>query len=181
MAMIALAMANAIKTDMDSVTAGYANPEDAVASDYADAFDGAVKTYIESNCQIMYSWSATLPPTASTPDPVVSFTASVSFASFSIGTPTDIASWGALLAAQIIGGTIAPDDTSFILPPMTFLAGLPLVVTQSGEGSNYLLALTHVCGEIINYIKSLVNTVPVPGTHPPYTVPTPGAIMTTIL
>lgn len=178
MAMIASAMANAIKTKMDTVTAGLGDhPENASPSDYADAFDSAISTYIQDNCVINYSWAATDP--TPTPDPTVSFTASISFPSFSIGNAPDINAWALLLQNAIMGGIISPDDSTFLLPPMSFLLTNPLVITQSGK-TEYLDALTSVSTEIINWIKTLINPTPVAGTHLTYTVPAPGAIMTLI-
>lgn len=172
------AMANAIKSKMDNVTSGLGDhPENANPSDYADAFDSAVSTYIQDNCVINYSWAAT--DSVPTPDPTISFTASVSFPSFSIGNASDINAWALLLQNAIMGGIISPDDSTFLLPPMSFLLVSPLVITQSGK-TEYLEALTSVSNEIVNWIKTLINPTPVAGTHLTYTIPTPGAIMTTI-
>lgn len=180
MAMVASAMVSAIKTEMDALVAALgSNPENADPADFADAFDTAVSTYIQDNCVINYSWSATLPATPFTPDPTVSFTASVSFPSFSIGNAPDINAWALLLQTAIMGGIISPDDVTFLLPPMTFLLTGPLIITQSGE-TEYVAALTSVCTEIINWIKTLINPTPVAGTHLTYTTPTPGAIMVSI-
>lgn len=182
MAMVASVMANTIKTEMDNVTAGNINPEDANPVDYANAFDSSISAYIQDNCIINYSWAATLPTTPFTPDPVISFTASVSFPSFSIGNAPDINAWALLLQSAIMGAIITPDIyvPPFILPSMAFLLTNPLTLTQSGE-TEYLASLTSVCNEIVSWIKTLINPTPVPGTHTPYTLPVPGAIMTTIL
>jgi len=182
MAMIASAMANNIKIEMDAVVAALGTDyESANPADFAAAFDGAVSTYLENNCVITYSWAATLPATPFTPDPVVTFNAHINFPSFSIGNAADINAWALLLQGAIMGAVISADTyvPPFALPPMTFLLTGPLIITQSGE-TEYLPALTSVCTEIIDWIKTLINPTPVPGTHTPYTLPVPGAIMTLI-
>lgn len=124
-----------------------------------------------------------MPPPTSSPDPVVTFNAHVSFASFSVGNPADLSAWALSLQSAIMGATIEPDTAvpPFSLPPMTFLLTGPLVLTQSMEDTDYVSALQHICDELITWIKTLINPTPVVGTHGTFTVPAPGAIMTTIL
>ena len=182
MAMVASGMANDIKTAMDAVVVGLGGDwESADPADFADAFDTAASTYLENNCMVTYSWSATLPASPFTPDPVTSFDAHINFSSFSIGNAVDIDAWALLLQGAIMGAVIAPDIyvPPFALPPMTFLLTGALTLTQSGE-TEYLSALTYICDEIITWIKTLINPTPVAGTHTPCTLPTPGAIMTSI-
>jgi len=181
MPLIPIAMANAIKTEMDNVTNGNTNPEDANPADYGSAFDSAAKQYIEDNCLIVYSWIGIMPGAPPVPDPIVSFTASVSFPTFTVGNPPDINAWGPMLQGAIMGGLISPDDSSFVLPPMSFLVTAPMVVTHSNEGNDYFLALQSVCGEIINSLKTMINPTPYPGAHGSFLAPPgAGAIMTSI-
>lgn len=171
MAMIASDMKDAIKSEMDSIESG------AEPSVYASAFDSAVSTYIEDNCELNYSWTAT--DTVPTPDPTISFTASLSFPSFNIGNAPSIEAWAVLLQAAIMSAVIVPDDSTFLLPPMTFLLTSPLVIPQSML-TDPDEAMEFVCDKIVTWIKTLINPTPVAGTHLTYTIPTPGAIMLSI-
>ncbi len=171
MAMIASDMKDSIKAEMDSVESG------SEPSVYASAFDSAVSTYIEDNCEINYSWTAT--DAVPTPDPTVSFTASLSFPSFTIGNAPSIEAWSLLLQTAIMTAIIVPDDSAFLLPPMIFLLTSPLIIPQSML-TDPDEAMEFACDKIVTWIKLLINPVPVPGTHLTYTIPTPGAIMLSI-
>ena len=194
MAMDKAGMAQAIMDKQQAVTDGidWENGELPGSTDYNDAFDEGLKEYLEDNLEITYSWAATLPPPASTPDPVTSFKAHVTYPLFSIDQPANLAAWGTMVITAIAGATIEPiieeepeePDTAvppFIFTPgsLKFLPAAPLVITPS-NADNQKDALEHVCNLIITAIKLLINPTPVLGTHSPYTVPAPGAIMTLI-
>ncbi len=182
MAMDAQGMANAIKDAMDNeVQALNGDMSKASSSAFASAFDNALKTYIEDNCEITYSWVGVSPPPGSTPDPVTTFKATVSYPTFQIGNPPDFPGWCILLQAAILTAVITPEPTTppFTLGQLAFLLNTPLVMTQSGEAEDYVKALEDVCSQIITWMKTLLNVIPVPGFHGPYNA-SPGAIMTKI-
>jgi len=144
-------------------------------------FSKALKGYIEDNCEISYSWIATMPPPTPTPDPMTSFDATVTFPVFSIPNPPDMAALGPLILAQIAGGLINPVKSkapTLVVPPGMFLP-IPFMTSQS-DADNQKDAMENLADEIISGMKKMINPTPNPGVNPPYVVPTPGAIMTGI-
>ena len=135
----------------------------------------AMKTYIETNCQISYSWS---------PDPITSYVARVTFPTFNITLPitsdpiTALAALSLSITTSVNSGIITPADPTFIVTPGTFLP-TPLFLTLS-KISKQQEALEHLCDEIIRWLKQKVNSVPLLGTHLTFVVPFPGAVMTSI-
>lgn len=138
------------------------HPENANPSDYADAFDNALKNFIQDNCQVIYSWTAV--NSVPNPDPTTSFQASVNYASFSVGNQTDINAWSLAVSNQVLGGVITPDDSNFVVTPGSFLLTTPLVIPQSGL-TNADAAMLYACDKIVTWLKLLINPVPVSGTH----------------
>ena len=167
-------MAAAIKAKFDSITNGinWGNGELPGNGVYNKAFDEGLSEYIASNLEITYSWSATMPPPVSSPDPIASFAAKVSYPTFSIGTPSSFAAWGAMIQKEVLAGIIKPKETAFVLGPLSFLV-VPLVLVQGDD-------LEGICGQICTWLKKCINPVPVSGVHGAFTVPAPGAIMTLI-
>jgi hypothetical protein len=143
----------------------------------------AMKTYIETNCQI----ALTLPPPnvpPSSPDPITSYVARVTFPTFNITLPitsdpiTALAALSLSITTSVNSGIITPADPTFIVTPGTFLP-TPLFLTLS-KISKQQEALEHLCDEIIRWLKQKVNSVPLLGTHLTFVVPFPGAVMTSI-
>jgi len=173
------------KTDMaqeiiDAMAAVPFDPDNQPSpQDYMTEFGTAMKTYLENNLEVSYSWTATTPPPASVPDPVTSFDASVTFPTFTLTSPADISLFGPMIQLQLAGAIITPDDPTFILPPGTFLPVAPIVVTQSGK-DNTKDAIEFLCDQVIISLKTWINPTPIPGTHLTFVTPTPGAIMTSI-
>lgn len=174
MAMDKSGMAKAIIDEMANTK--IEKPEDAMK-----AFSKALKTYIEDNCEIEFSWVATLPPPTPTPDPLTSYTGKITFPTFNLSNPKDMFTFGPLLTKAIFGGIILPGDTApptLVIPPAKLLP-IPFITTQS-NADNQKEAMEYLAEEIIKGMKKMVNPKPIPGTNPPYTVPAPGAIMTSI-
>ncbi len=174
MALSASALASAIQDKFDALTdsidwAGGEKPE---AGAYNQEFDSALKSYLEDNLEVRYSWGATNP--SGSPDPATSFTAHITYSSFDIGTPDSFSAWGAMIKDVVVAGSVLPDDASFVLPAMKLNSGVPLVLVQGGD-------LENICSQICTWIKTCVNPTPVAGVHGAFTVPSPGATMVQIL
>lgn len=167
-------MAAAIKAKFNAVTNGIDWNHGGLPGNgvYNKAFDEGLSEYISGNLEITYSWVATMPPPASTPDPVVSFAANVSYPTFSIGIPPSFTAWGAMIQKEVLAGIIKPKEAAFILGPLTFFV-VPLVLMQGDD-------LEGICGQICVWLKTCINPVPVSGVHGSFTVPAPGAIMSLI-
>lgn len=155
-----------------------------------DAFALAMKTYIEDNCEITFSWAGVLTPpfpAVPIPDPALSFKASISFADFVLTNPTGVdattarAFFGTLIVPQLVAGLITPVDSAFIVacPP---LLPMPMLLTPDSNLKTPIEAMKHFCGQVITVIKSMKNIIATPGTHvvpPPY-IGTGTAVMTLI-
>lgn len=165
------------KGDMaKAIIDGFSEPDK--PADAMGQFSDSLKGYLEDNLEVKYTWVATLPPPTPTPDPITSFTSSVKFPAFELSNPPNLLAWGPLLMTAVVGGIIQhPSD--FLVPPGTFTP-IPFVITES-KADNQEDAMEHVCGEIITGIKAMINAIPLPGTHLAFVVPTPGAIMASIL
>jgi len=147
--------------------------------DAAKAFSKALKAHIEDNCEVDYSWSALRPPPPPPPekDSTTDFTSEVTFPNFDVGNPESVDAWGPMITTAVAGGIIK-HPSEFLVPPGSF-APIPMTITES-DADNMEDAWKHVAKEIVDGIKNMINPTPLPGSHPPYVVPTPGAIMTGI-
>jgi len=147
------------------------------------AFADAMKGYIEDNCEIQYSWTATLPPPPANtglPDPTTSFVSSIKYPAFPLASPPAFEAFGPMITAAIITGIIThpTDPPPFAIPPGVLLP-IPIILTQS-KADNQKDAMEHLANEVINGMKKMINPAPLPGVHGTYVIPTPGAIMTKI-
>ena len=168
-----------------------------LADDGADATEGlkyladACNEYFSDNTTVSFSWVALMPPPASTPDPVTSFTTSDVTFNFSfvmpghsVDTPLPVmkAGFGMEFMAGVNTALISTSP-QVLTPPAMFLAPAPLVLENTFpydrefdiEESNLSLA-----NQLINYVKSAVNPIPFPGINGSFTVPSPGATMLSI-
>jgi len=155
---------NALKSGADTAAAANKKLGDAVLKHICD------------NVQITYGWAGVLPPPASTPDPVVLFSASVSGG----GTLTPSGSVPEMLlklAALIKGLAISP-AAGFALTPLAFNPAGALAAAMAGETTQEA-AIQHFCEQIIASFKlSFINPSPASGTHGTYTGATIGMVIT---
>ena len=131
-------------------------------------FGDATLKNICDNITITYGWAAVSPPPASSPDPVVTFTASVSGG----GTLTPSASFPLMmikLATLIKGLTITVAAAGFVIAPLTFNSAGVLTVVMANE-DNQNDAMEHFCAQIItSIISTFPNPAPAAGAHGAFT------------
>ena len=164
-------MANAIIKEMDTIS------KDSSPTDSIKTFSNAIKTYLEKNMEINFSWSAIMPPPASTPDTTTSYVGTIKFISFTLPNPPKLELLGVLLPSLLASGLITP-PTGFLVPP-TVLLPIPFKISLSKKKKRKDVYIS-LCKEIISGIKLMINPIPLPGIHASFVVPTPGAIMTSI-
>ena len=141
------------------------NPAPTVAATANTLFGEAVKEYLEAECEVTYSWAAV--NGSGTPDPIVTFTAKPTFASFVIAPVANLTLWAVALYTQILGAVMVPDDATFIVAPTAF-GPVPFTLTASGA-TDFDTAMTYTCNEILNGIKLMLSIVPASGAHGVYT------------
>jgi hypothetical protein len=136
-----------------------------------------LKEYFEENTDITYAWAATLPPPASTPDPVVSFKSEVSFPSFDLTTAKGLEMLALLIQAAFVSATIK-HASGFTVTPGTFLVKAPPVLkkistSEEAEIAIYSCITVPVCA----WVLTLVNPTPLSGTHAAYSGATKGMVI----
>jgi hypothetical protein len=154
---------NALKSGAD--TAAAANKK----------FGDAILKNICDNITITYGWAAVSPPPASSPDPVVTFTASVSGG----GTLTPSMSFPLMLIklAALIKGLTITAEAGFVVAPLAFNPAGVLTVVMANEDTQEA-AMEHFCVQIITSIKSTFpNPMPAAGVHGSFTGTTTGMVI----
>jgi hypothetical protein len=149
-------------------------PDTAAAAN--KVFGDAILENICDNISITYAWAAVLPPPASTSDPQVSFSATVSGA----GTLAPSSTFPEMLIklATLIKGLTISAPTGFAVAPLAFNPAGVLVAVMANE-DNQDLAMTNFCTQIIASIKtSFINPTPAAGTHGTYSGATTGMVIT---
>ena len=138
-------------------------------------FYTALCKYIEENAKVYYSWSATMAPPLSTPDPQVILECGIktsgvlkpsgettpegALSKLSQDLNQGISMW------EVIWPTGFSINPAYIIPTIT--------ITQS-KATNQRDAWESVCQEIINGLKKATPG-PIIGTHGEYQIATPGA------
>lgn len=133
-----------------------------------------MKEYFEDNIEISYGWAATLPPPASTPDPVVLFNSTVEFPSFNLTAAVDLVTLALATQISILGGVISHAD-GFTVIPGTFTIKLPLFFppADNAETAMFDSVISPVCA----WVLTLVNPIPILGAHGPYSGATIGMLI----
>lgn len=155
-------------------------------------FSDTVKTYIEDNCEITYSWNGIfIPPLPAPPvvDTITSFKASISFTQFQLVNPIGADATTARMhlgtqltsiLSSILLTTITPVDPTFVIAYNPLLP-VPMSLPPDANLNTPILAMEHFCDQIITGIKAMINVTPAMGSHITFTAPTGiGAIMTSI-
>jgi hypothetical protein len=156
----------------DIINALQSGADTAVAAN--KKFGDAILKNICDNISITYAWIATNPATG-VPDPVVTFTASVSGG----GTLTPSGSFPLMLIklATLIKGLTITAATGFVVAPLVFNPAGVLTVVMANEDSQDT-AMEHFCAQIIaSIISTLTNPTPVAGTHGVFTGATAGMVI----
>lgn len=137
----------------------------------------SIKEYLVSNAIVTYSWAGFTPPPSSTPDPVLTFTAKFSTITGALLPSSDFSTFVLSLSNFLKTSVIVPNDSTFLMSPMTLNPAGSIILSQSGL-STFEDSINHLCVNIISAIKTtFINTIPVAGSHLSY-VGT--AIMTSI-
>jgi hypothetical protein len=133
-----------------------------------------MKKYFEANTEISYTWSALLPPPASTPDPVVKFDSKVKFPSFDLTPAVDLITLAALVQISILGGVIS-HAAGFTVAPGSYQMKSPLVfpMTQEANSAIFSCIVSPTCA----WVLTLANPAPLAGTHGPYSGNTTGMVI----
>jgi hypothetical protein len=130
----------------------------------------AIKEHIESNCTPIYSWVGMLPPPTSTPDPVVSFSCTVTgvdpipidytgcndAASALLKLATSLSSWISMF-------TINPQP-GFVLSPLNLMC--PTIILVPSMATDQRTSLIILCTSIISSI--IGGTPTASGVHAAY-------------
>jgi hypothetical protein len=148
-------------------------PDSAAAAN--KTFGDAVLKNICDDISITYGWAAALPPPASTPDPVVIFTATVSGG----GTLTPSSSVPEMLVklATLIKGLTISAPAGFLLSPLVFNPAGVLVAAMANEDTQDL-AMANLFTQIIAGITtSFVNPIPASGTNAAFVGATAGMVI----
>ena len=167
MALIASSMASYIYQSLGKTD----NPNIAISRFYQ-----ALGSYCEENIEILYSWGASMPPPASTPDPMVLLTCKVkttgSLSPSGATTPeAALSQFAADLNSQIsLWQVIWP--VGFILPPAYIIPDIKFTLSKATTPEK---AWSHICSEIIIGITKAATPGPLPGSHGEFFIPTPGA------
>jgi hypothetical protein len=138
-------------------------------------FGDAILKNICDNITITYGWAAVSPPPASSPDPVVTFTATVSGG----GTLTPSSSFPLMLVklATLIKGLTITAAAGFTVAPLAFNPAGALTVVMANEDAQDA-AMEHFCSQIITSILSTFpNPPPAAGAHGAFTGATTGMVI----
>jgi len=157
----------------NDIIAALANGADTAAA-ANKKFGDAILKNICDNVQITYAWAAANPASGA-PDPVVTFTATVSGG----GTLTPSGSLPETLVkpAALIKGLVISAPAGFAAAPLSFNPAAALSVTMAGEDSQDA-AMTAFCTQVVASLKSsFVNPAPAAGTHGVFTGATAGMIV----
>jgi hypothetical protein len=130
-----------------------------------------MKDYFEANIEIIYGWSAKSPPSASTPDPVVSFQSSAAFSDF------DLTSAGGLddlagCVADAFSKAIIQHASGFDVSPGSFLVSAPPSFSKTTDATTAIYSC--ICVPVCAWVLTLTNPEPLAGTHGPYAGATTG-------
>jgi hypothetical protein len=137
-------------------------------------FGDAILKNICDNISITYAWVGTNPATG-VPDPVVTFTASVSGG----GTLTPSASSPLMLVklAALIKGLTITASAGFTVAPLLFNPAGVLTVVMANE-DNQNDAMEHFCAQIITgIISTFPNPTPAAGAHGAFVGATTGMVI----
>lgn len=144
----------------------------------------AIGDYLCNNTTVMFSWAGLQPGIVPVPDPMV-VTQSNKLLGTIVCTPTNATmaaqqgiQFGLQIQQGIMGLTVVPPPT-FLIPPATFLAAAPIVLTPT-QATQPFPHWLQWCNTIITTFKTYINPTPLPGTHLSF-IGSPGAIMTAIL
>jgi hypothetical protein len=139
---------------------------------YVEAFDRGLTEYVEKNMEITYSWSAALPPPASTPDPVTSFISELVIEDKTIGQPPTLAAWGPLIMACFAKAETKHPGAFSVAAGKLLIK--PLVITPSQEP--FPGPIKTICKQIYTWLLSCINPAPLDGTHASYKGATTGMV-----
>lgn len=136
------------------------------------AFWDAVKEYVSASGMVNYSWVATLPPPASTPDPMVMVPCTIDVSSDPGLSGAQYGSDPNSALAAFAAECNAAASTWMIMWPAGFAVSpcfiMPTIqFTQSGA-DNQLAAMTHICTEICNGLLGAHATPAAAGAHAAY-------------
>lgn len=133
-----------------------------------NTFYSALCSYVESNMQVLYSWTATTPPPASVPDPMVLLDCKVktsgSMAPSQATTPADACSMFSAVLNQNAAMWTVIWPSGFALTPAFIIP--TIMITPSGA-DNMQDAWKIVCTQIIAGFKAA--TPATAGSHGAYT------------
>jgi hypothetical protein len=138
-------------------------------------FGDAILKNICDNISVTYGWAAVSPPPASSPDPVVTFTATVSGS----GTLAPSNSFPLMLIklATLIKGLTITAAAGFVIAPLIFNPAGMLTVVMANEDTQDA-AMEHFCAQIItSIISAFPNLVPAAGMHGAFTGATTGMVI----
>jgi hypothetical protein len=153
---------NALKSGAD--TAAKANKK----------FGDAILKNICDNIGISYGWSAANPASGA-PDPVVTFTATVSGGGTL--TPSDSLPLMLTKLAALIKGLRITAAAGFTVAPLVFNPAGTLTVVMANEDTQDA-AMEHFCAQIITSILSTFpNPIPAAGVHGAFTGATSGMVI----
>jgi hypothetical protein len=161
---------SAVKDALDTYNAGDYQNEKSNPQHMAKMAK-AMKDYLEANAVFTYSWAGVMPP--SVPDPVVSFTSTISFSSFTIVSPQTLSGLASQIVASVATGLLSTPD-GFVLTPGTLLS-LPLTLPSVSSPDGALK--TCITDPVYAWFVTLINPTPRTGTHGSYTG---SAVMTLI-
>jgi hypothetical protein len=137
-------------------------------------FGDAILKNICDNISITYGWAATNPSTG-TPDPVVTFTATVSGGG--ILTPSNSFPLMLIKLATLIKGLTISAAAGFAVAPLAFNPAGVLTVIMANEDTQDT-AMEHFCAQIItSIISTFPNPVPAAGAHGAFTGATTGMVI----
>jgi hypothetical protein len=137
-------------------------------------FGDAILKNICDNISITYGWSA-INPSSGTPDPVVTFTATV----LGGGTLTPSSSFPLMLIklATLIKGLTITAAAGFVIAPLVFNPAGVLTVVMTNENTQDA-AIEHFCAQIItSIISTFPNPAPAAGVHGAFTGATTGMVI----
>jgi len=169
MAMVPEDLKNAWVKNLKSID----NPKNALK-----VFSSTLKDYLENNMIITYSWVgiSSIPTT----DPIVSFTAKISWNDFNIINPKSFILFGSLITNELLKGEIKPVDSSFSLTLGKLKLVTPFILVKS-FATTQDIAMLNLATQIIIYVKTMIdNTTVLTGSHGIY-ISSPGAVMLSIL